>query len=168
MLILKNPRTTLNCIRIITCSPYRAHTEPLFYANKILNIKDINFYVVSVFMYNCVSSPLPGILQTSVSQTMSSTGMIIIMQMTCMFLDWTLENLVWGLMVQIHGRSSQMLLSNPYLSVPLDTGLENAFWVWNVAKRILKPRFSYCCPMLHCIFTHNEWQVIMISISNEF
>ena len=48
-------------IRIITCSPYGAHTEPLFYANKILNIKYINFYVVSVFMYNCVSSPLPGI-----------------------------------------------------------------------------------------------------------
>ena len=45
-------------IRIITCSPYRAHTEPLFYAYKILNI---NFYVVSVFMHNCVLSPLPGI-----------------------------------------------------------------------------------------------------------
>ena len=28
-------------IRIITCSPYRAHTEPLFYANKILDIKMI-------------------------------------------------------------------------------------------------------------------------------
>ena len=49
-------------IRIITCSPYRAaYTGPLFYANKILNIKDINFYVVSVFMYNSVPSPLPGI-----------------------------------------------------------------------------------------------------------
>ena len=48
-------------IRIITCSPYRAHSEPLFYANKILNMKDINFYVLSVFMHNCVSSPLPGI-----------------------------------------------------------------------------------------------------------
>ena len=48
-------------IRIIACSPYRAQSEPLFYANKIFNVKDINFYVVSVFMYNCVSSPLPGI-----------------------------------------------------------------------------------------------------------
>ena len=47
-------------IRIIICSPYRAHTKPLFYGNQILNIKDINFYVVSVFMYNCVSSPWPG------------------------------------------------------------------------------------------------------------
>ena len=47
-------------IRIIFGSPYRAHTEPLFDANKILIIKDINFYVVYVFMYNCVSSSLPG------------------------------------------------------------------------------------------------------------
>ena len=47
-------------IRIIACSPYRAHTEPLCYANKILNIKDTNFYVISVFMNNCVSGPLPG------------------------------------------------------------------------------------------------------------
>ena len=28
--------------------------------------------------------------------------------------------------------------------------------------------FSDCSPMLHCIVTHNEWQVIMISISSEF
>ena len=41
-------------VRIVICSPY--------YANKILNIKDINFYVVSIFMYNWLSSRLPGIL----------------------------------------------------------------------------------------------------------
>ena len=40
-------------IRIIYFSPYRADAE--------LDIKDINSHVVSVFMFNCVSSPLPGI-----------------------------------------------------------------------------------------------------------
>ena len=39
-------------IRKITCWPYRAHTEPLFYTNKIHIVKDINFCEVSVFMYN--------------------------------------------------------------------------------------------------------------------
>ena len=46
-------------IRIISCSPYRAHTEPLFYANKMINIKDINFCVVQNFCIHvqlCVES----------------------------------------------------------------------------------------------------------------
>jgi len=46
-------------IRIITCSPFRAHTEPLFFANKILNVKDVNLYMTSVFMYNCVNRNVP-------------------------------------------------------------------------------------------------------------
>ena len=38
-------------VRIITGSPYRAHTEPLFYANRILNVYDLNVNIVGAFMY---------------------------------------------------------------------------------------------------------------------
>ena len=46
-------------IRIITNSPYRAHTEPLFLANQILNVHDINVYNVGIFMYNTINSVVP-------------------------------------------------------------------------------------------------------------
>ena len=132
-------------IRIITCSPYRAHTEPLFYANKILNIKDINFYVVSVFMYNCVSSPLPGIFtdfclpnnEFHRHDTRNASELYVYFAR----LD------IRKFSVRINGPNSwnapHMLLSNPHLSAPLNTGLENTLWVWNVALRILKPRFFW-------------------------
>ena len=45
-------------IRIITCSPYRAHTAPLFYANRLLEISDINTYTISTFMYQFVNDNL--------------------------------------------------------------------------------------------------------------
>ena len=35
----------------MTCSPFRAHTEPLYFANKVLNIYDINDYIIGTFMY---------------------------------------------------------------------------------------------------------------------
>ena len=38
-------------IRIITCSPYLAHTEPLFAANNILTVNDITQYVIGIFLY---------------------------------------------------------------------------------------------------------------------
>ena len=44
-------------IRIITGSPYRAHSEPLFYANRILTVYDLNVNIVSVFMYKCLFEP---------------------------------------------------------------------------------------------------------------
>ena len=40
-------------IRIITNSPYRANTCPLFFANKLLNVYDINTYSTGIFMYRC-------------------------------------------------------------------------------------------------------------------
>ena len=46
-------------IRIITCSPYRAHTEPLFVANQLLTVYDINVYTVGIFMYNTITSDEP-------------------------------------------------------------------------------------------------------------
>ena len=45
-------------VRIITGSPYRAHTEPLFYANKILNVYDLNVNIVGVLIYQCLFEPV--------------------------------------------------------------------------------------------------------------
>ena len=41
-------------IRIITCSPFRANTGPLYVANKILNVYDINDYIIGSFLYECL------------------------------------------------------------------------------------------------------------------
>jgi len=46
-------------IRVITCSPYRAHTAPLFYANRILTLKDINVYTACIFVFNYLDGALP-------------------------------------------------------------------------------------------------------------
>lgn len=47
-------------IRIVTCSPYRAHTEPLFVANNVLTVYDINTYVIGMFMYKCMNEGISG------------------------------------------------------------------------------------------------------------
>ena len=46
-------------IRIITSSPFRAHTQPLFIANQMLDVYDINDYMVSIFMYKTIKSDVP-------------------------------------------------------------------------------------------------------------
>ena len=50
-------------VRVVTCSHYRAHTEPLMLANQLLSINDINVYVVGIFMYNYVTQKLPKIFE---------------------------------------------------------------------------------------------------------
>ena len=45
--------------RIITCSSYRAHTEPLIYANKMLSVSAINRYLTGTFMYQCIHKEAP-------------------------------------------------------------------------------------------------------------
>ena len=47
--------------RIITCSQFRAHTGPLYFANKILNVYDINDYIIWSFMYECLYGTIPEI-----------------------------------------------------------------------------------------------------------
>ena len=42
-------------IRIITCSPFRAHTEPLMIANRLMSVSDINVYMTCIFVYQCLS-----------------------------------------------------------------------------------------------------------------
>ena len=48
-------------VRVITCSPYRAHTEPLMLANRLLSLHDINVYMIGIFMNNYVTQKLPHI-----------------------------------------------------------------------------------------------------------
>ena len=48
-------------IRTIICSPYRAYTEPLFYANKLLNVCGIDSYTIGIIMYQFVNGNLPDI-----------------------------------------------------------------------------------------------------------
>ena len=60
-LVLESPPNELfmKLVRIITCSPYRAHTEPLMYANKMLSVNDINRYLTGTFMYQCIHKGAP-------------------------------------------------------------------------------------------------------------
>ena len=50
-------------VRIITCSPFRAYTEPLYFATKILNVCDINDYIIGTFMYECLKGNIPDIFR---------------------------------------------------------------------------------------------------------
>ena len=50
-------------IRIITCSPFRAYTGPLYFANKILYVYDINDYIIGSFMYECLYGTIPEIFR---------------------------------------------------------------------------------------------------------
>ena len=50
-------------VRIITCSPFRAHTEPLYFANKILNVSDINDYTIGIFMCECLHGNIPDVFR---------------------------------------------------------------------------------------------------------
>ena len=46
-------------VRIITSSPYRAHTVPLLLANRLLSVTEINSYMVCRFAYNYINGILP-------------------------------------------------------------------------------------------------------------
>ena len=46
-------------IRIISCAPFKAHTEPLMFARRILSVTDINLYMSSIFMYQCLNCSIP-------------------------------------------------------------------------------------------------------------
>ena len=48
-------------IRIVTCSPYRAHSKPLLVANKVFSVHEINVYIVGMFMYKYCNNGLPDI-----------------------------------------------------------------------------------------------------------
>ena len=46
-------------IRIISCAPFKAHTEPLMFARRILSVTDINLYMSGIFMYQCLYCSIP-------------------------------------------------------------------------------------------------------------
>ena len=48
-------------IRIVTCSPYRAHSKPLLVANKVLSVHELNVYIVGIFMYKYCNKGAPDI-----------------------------------------------------------------------------------------------------------
>ena len=48
-------------IRIITCSPFRAHTEPLMCANRLLSLSIINMNMTCIFVYQCLNGCVPDI-----------------------------------------------------------------------------------------------------------
>ena len=50
-------------VRIITCSPFRAHTESLYFANIILNVNDINDYIIGILMYDCLHGNISDIFR---------------------------------------------------------------------------------------------------------
>ena len=45
-------------VRIITCCPYRAHTEPLIYTNKMLSVTNLNVYLTGIFTYQCINKEI--------------------------------------------------------------------------------------------------------------
>ena len=48
-------------IRIITCPPFRAHTEPLLMANRLMSLSNINMYMTCIFVYQCLNGSVPDI-----------------------------------------------------------------------------------------------------------
>ena len=50
-------------IRIICNSPFLSHTDPLFFENKILKVKDLYLFQLGQFMYNYNKNMLPSVFQ---------------------------------------------------------------------------------------------------------
>ena len=45
----------------MTCSPFRAHTEPLLMANRLMSLSNINMYMTCIFLYQCLNGCVPDI-----------------------------------------------------------------------------------------------------------
>ena len=52
-------------IRIISCAPFKAHTESLMFARRILSVTDINLYMSGIFMYQCLYCSIPKVFDDS-------------------------------------------------------------------------------------------------------
>ena len=51
-------------LRIICQAGFRTHTDPLFYENRILKVKDLYFFQLGQFMYNYTYDLLPDIFRS--------------------------------------------------------------------------------------------------------
>ena len=78
----------------MTCSPYRAHTAALFYANRLLIISDMNSYTIGAFMYRFVNGNLPDIFEGFFVRNRDTTYAMLMNYMYPMP-DWMLGNLVF-------------------------------------------------------------------------
>ena len=82
-------------LRLIAGSPDRAHTEPLFVANRILTFKEINEFIIGDFMFKSQNGDLPEIFITITKHIEMYMVEKLDMLMLCMYLmgDLTLERL---------------------------------------------------------------------------
>ena len=46
-------------VRIISCAPFKAHTEPLMFAMRLSSVNDINQYMTAILMYQCLNCITP-------------------------------------------------------------------------------------------------------------
>ena len=58
-------------LRIITTSSFIAHTDPLFFHNKILKVKDLYNYYLGIFMFQLTHNEIPYSLATIFSRNIN-------------------------------------------------------------------------------------------------
>ena len=61
-------------VRIINCAPFKAHTEPLMFARRILSVNDINDYMTGIFMYQCINDNIPEVFDNFFQRNRSVHG----------------------------------------------------------------------------------------------
>ena len=61
-------------IRIITCSPLRAHTKSLLMANILISLFNINMYMTCIFEYQCMNGYIPDIFNDPYTSNINMHG----------------------------------------------------------------------------------------------
>ena len=112
-------------IRLVTGSPYRAHTEPLCYANRILTVLTLIFLWLGCLCINVYESP-PLIFSNFTSRPIEmfmdvTPGML--MHYMYLMLDLTSENVIWKFMVQWYGTHYHY----SYVTLPVSFYSNNGF-----------------------------------------
>ena len=99
-------------IRIITCSPFIAHTEPLMFAKKLMSLSNINVYMTCIFVYQCLW--MCSWYNLMISTPITDMCMIIIhtkhVTYMCHMAGLTSDEIVWKYMEQICGTQFQKIL----------------------------------------------------------
>ena len=95
-------------IRIITMSNFDAHTAPLFYENKLLNLKHINNYQTGTFMYRFHNKLLPKSFQNMFELNSNIHSLLLGMQSTIdpTFVELILKSFLFYLKAHIFGTHS--------------------------------------------------------------
>ena len=61
-------------VRILNCAPFKAHTELLMFARRILSVNDINNYMTGIFMYQCINGNIPEVFDNFFQRNNSVHG----------------------------------------------------------------------------------------------